>query len=90
MKNSVSLLILLTIAILFTTCKPKTQESTDTVTDSVSAPEATISRSVYGTLEDGTEISLYTLTNTASTIVTITNYGGIIVSIKTEDRNGIA
>ena len=89
MKNSVfSLLMVFALAILFTTCKPKTQESSDTLTDSVSAPEATITRSAYGKLEDGTEISLYTLTNAAGTVATITNYGGIIVSIKTEDRNG--
>jgi aldose 1-epimerase len=90
MKNPVlSLLIVFIFAILVTACTPKVQESADTVTDSVSTPEATTSRAVYGNLADGTEISLYTLTNTAGTIVTITNYGGIIVSIKTEDRNGI-
>lgn len=89
MKNSaLSLLMVFTIAILFTTCKSKTQESSDTLTDSASTNEATITRSAYGKLEDGTEISLYTLTNTAGTVVTITNYGGIIVSIKTEDKNG--
>src|SRR5688572_14161180 len=90
MKNPVlSLLIVFIFAILVTACTPKVQESADTVTDSVSTPEATTSRAVYGNLDDGTEISLYTLTNTAGTIVTITNYGGIVVSIKTEDRNGI-
>jgi aldose 1-epimerase len=89
MKNPVlSLLIVFIFAILVTACTPKVQESADTVTDSVSAPESTTSRSVYGKLDDGTEISLYTLTNTAGTTVTITNYGGIIVSIKTADRVG--
>ena len=89
MKNSAfSLLMVFTLAILFTTCKQKTQESNDTLTDSVSTTEATITRSAYGKLEDGTEISLYTLTNAAGTVATITNYGGIIVSIKTEDKNG--
>jgi len=89
MKNSAfSLLMVFTLAILFTTCKQKTQESSDTLTDSVSTAEATITRAPYGKLEDGTEISLYTLTNAAGTIATITNYGGIIVSIKTHDKNG--
>ena len=89
MKNSAfSLLMVFTLAILFTSCKTKTQESSDTLTDSVSTTEATITQSPYGKLEDGTEISLYTLTNSAGTVATITNYGGIIVSIKTEDKNG--
>src|SRR5687768_15390379 len=89
MKNyRFSLLSVLMLSILFTSCKPKQQESTDTMTDTVSAPEATATRSVYGKLDDGTEISLYTLTNTAGTIATVTNYGGIIVSIKTPDKNG--
>ena len=89
MKNSrFSLLMVFTVAILFTTCKPKTQEFSNTLTDSVSTTEATITRSDYGKLEDGTEISLYTLSNAAGTVATITNYGGIIVSIKTQDKNG--
>jgi aldose 1-epimerase len=89
MKNSAfSLLMVFTLAILFATCKPKTQESSDTPTDSVSTTEATITRSSFGKLEDGKEISLYTLTNAAGTVATITNYGGIIVSIKTKDKNG--
>ena len=89
MKNAAfSLLMVFTLAILFTTCKPKTKESSDTLTDSDSTTEATITRSAFGKLEDGTEISLYTLTNAAGTVATITNYGGIIVSIKTEDKNG--
>lgn len=90
MKNAVrSLSIFFIFAVVFTACKPKSQESSDTATDSVSTPEATTSRAPFGKLDDGTEISLYTLTNTAGTVVTITNYGGIIVSIKTEDRNGM-
>jgi len=89
MKNAAfSLLMVFTLAILFITCKQKTQESSDTLTDSDSTTEATITRSAFGKLEDGTEISLYTLTNAAGTVATITNYGGIIVSIKTEDKNG--
>ena len=89
MKNArFSLLMVFTLAILFTTCKPKSQESSDTLTDSVSTTEGTITRSDFGKLEDGTQISLYTLTNAAGTVATITNYGGIVVSIKTHDKNG--
>jgi len=83
-----SFLIALTFAVIFTACKPKSQDTSDIVSDSVSVPEAKTSREVYGKLADGTEISLYTLTNTVGTTATITNYGGIVVSLKTEDRNG--
>ena len=89
MKNyASSLLIAWIFAFVFMACKPKSQETTETA-DSASVPEAQTSRAPYGTLADGTEVSLYTLTNTLGTTATITNYGGIIVSLKTEDRNGI-
>lgn len=57
--------------------------------DSTTTPDATISRADFGKLSDGTSVSLYTLTNKLGTVMTVTNYGGIIVSLKTEDRNGI-
>lgn len=38
---------------------------------------------------DGQEVSLYTLTNERDFEVTITNYGGALVSLKTPDRNGL-
>ncbi len=56
--------------------------------DSTATPEATTSRADYGKLQDGTAISLYTLTNTAGTVMKVTNYGGIIVSLNVEDKNG--
>ena len=37
---------------------------------------------------DGQQVSLYTLTNERGFEVTITNYGGAVVSLKTPDRNG--
>jgi aldose 1-epimerase len=89
MKNyASSLLVAWIFAILFTACKPKSQETSEVSQDSLSTPAAKTSRAVYGKLEDGTEISLYTLTNKAGTTATITNYGGIVVSLKTQDRNG--
>jgi aldose 1-epimerase len=89
MKKYLSpLMIVFTLAILFSACKPKQQDSPDMSSDSTATPEATTSRTDYGKLQDGTAISLYTLTNTAGTVMTVTNYGGIIVSLKTEDKNG--
>jgi aldose 1-epimerase len=42
----------------------------------------------FGKMPDGTPVDLYTLTNGKGMEVKITNYGGIVVSIKTPDRNG--
>jgi aldose 1-epimerase len=45
-----------------------------------------ITKKNFGSI-DGQEISLYTLTNERGFEVTITNYGGAVVSLKTPDRN---
>lgn len=51
------------------------------------APAVAISHSLFGHLSDGTAVELYTLKSDALE-VSITNYGGRIVSLKTADRNG--
>lgn len=48
----------------------------------------TMIKETFGKLPDGTAVDLYTLANRSGMEVKITNYGGIIVSIKTPDRNG--
>ena len=42
----------------------------------------------FGILENGQDVVLYTLRNSAGMQVQITNYGGTITSIKVPDRNG--
>ncbi len=42
----------------------------------------------FGTTADGAEVSLYTLKNRAGMEATITNYGGIVVSLRVPDRMG--
>ena len=46
-----------------------------------------ITKKYFGTA-DGQEIYLYTLANERGLEVSITNYGGAVVSLKTADRNG--
>ena len=48
-----------------------------------------IIKQVFGQLPDNTAIDLFTLTNKQGTQVQITNYGAIITSIKTHDKQGI-
>ena len=45
-------------------------------------------KSAFGKMKDGQPVGLYTLTNTGGMEVAITNYGGIVVSIKAPDRSG--
>ena len=47
-----------------------------------------ISKRPFGNAPDGTPAELFTLKNAAGAVATITNYGGIIVSLKVPDRNG--
>lgn len=47
-----------------------------------------INKTHYGNLQDGTQVQLFTLTNSNSMTVKIMNYGGTIVSIEVPDRDG--
>jgi aldose 1-epimerase len=49
---------------------------------------AGITSKPFGTTKSGTPVTLYTLTNANGLEATITNYGGIIVSLKTPDKTG--
>ena len=49
---------------------------------------ATVTSEVYGATSDGEEALLFTLTNSNGEEVRITNYGGIVVSLKVLDKNG--
>ncbi|PYU84356.1 MAG: hypothetical protein DMG50_04845, partial [Acidobacteria bacterium] len=42
----------------------------------------------FGKTPDGQPIDLYVLTNKSGAEVSITNYGGAVVSLKVPDRNG--
>ncbi len=48
----------------------------------------TITKEAYGTLADGQQADLYTLTNSDSMVVQITNYGGIITKWMVPDQDG--
>lgn len=47
-----------------------------------------ITRSHFGKTAEGIEINLFTLQNDNKVTVKVSNYGGIITSIKTPDKNG--
>lgn len=51
-------------------------------------PEVKVEKSVFGQLPDGRAVELYTLTNENGAEVKITNYGGIVTSLKVPDKEG--
>lgn len=50
--------------------------------------EKGITREPFGKLQDGTSVSLYTLSNGKGAVMKVMNYGGIIQSLIIPDRNG--
>jgi len=47
-----------------------------------------ITKSLFGKMNDGLDVELFTLTNNNQVTIKITNYGAIITSIETPDKNG--
>ena len=64
---------LLILAVIFTSCNRQ---------------ESSMMKQSFGKTPDGTEVFLYTLRNKSGMEARITNYGGIVVSLLTKDRNG--
>ncbi|MES1262577.1 MAG: aldose epimerase family protein [Acidobacteriota bacterium] len=50
----------------------------------------TVKKSDFGKMPDGTPVALYTLTGSNGLEARIITYGGILVSLKTPDRKGVA
>ena len=51
--------------------------------------EETVEKKVFGTLKDGTEVSLYSFTNRNQMTMTVTELGAILVSLTLPDRDGV-
>ena len=54
----------------------------------IAQAQATVTKQSFGKTEAGENIDLYTLRNTHGVEAKITNYGGIVVSLKVPDRDG--
>lgn len=55
---------------------------------SMSPTSGNVTGAPFGTMPDGTPVTLYTLRNASGVEATICNYGGIVTSLKVPDRNG--
>jgi aldose 1-epimerase len=53
------------------------------------AAKATVTKSSYGVLPDGTAIDLFTLTNASGMQLNAITFGGAVTSIKVPDRKGV-
>jgi aldose 1-epimerase len=71
-------------AVLWTgcTCAAKKSQSTD------GKGSMNIQESKFGTMPDGQQVSLYTLTNAKGAVAKITNYGAIVTELWVPDKNG--
>lgn len=79
---------LLTCIMISQACKKKEEPATLT-TDSVSEATANITKTAFGKLPDGQDVSLYTLKNKSGMELHVTNYGGIVTSLKVADKDGV-
>ena len=71
-----------------TGCGKKENTAAQTETTSKGQEGTSIMKESFGTAPSGEEVQLYTLTNKNGVIVKITNYGAIVTSIITPDKNG--
>jgi aldose 1-epimerase len=76
------ILLLTTAALALTSCeKPSSPESGD-------PGRPGVTREVWGKMPDGREVALFTLTNANGLRACVTEYGAILVSMETPDRQG--
>jgi aldose 1-epimerase len=68
-------------------CNPRSQEQSQE-TQSAQGLSRGISVAPFGKMNDGTPVSLYTLSNGKGMTMKVMNYGGILVSLIVPDRDG--
>jgi aldose 1-epimerase len=79
----------------FTGCSPKPSQEQTTTADSSSTDSSStekmqamhLTKQAFGNTQDGTAVDLYTLTNGNGMTAKITNYGCIVTSLITPDKN---
>jgi aldose 1-epimerase len=91
MKRNVLAAMLLSLAGLAWGCSGASenqQENQAQETTQSEQPTRSLTRTDFGTMQDGTKAALFTLTNEKGTELAITTYGGIITSLKVADNRG--
>ncbi len=85
LPGKVSLWLICSSLVLFTGCR---MDQKSGGADLQPGGKGSMKKESFGQLANGTAVDIYTLTNTNGVEARITNYGGIIVSLKTPDRAG--
>jgi aldose 1-epimerase len=76
------------LIIFMFSCKTNTEVKSTATETKAQTDTASVIVTHFGELQDGTPMSLYTLTNTNRVSMSVINYGGIITSIMAPDKNG--
>jgi aldose 1-epimerase len=87
MKHRSLILLFGASSLLFVKCNSKTENTSMADTTRVET-KAKVSSSPFGTLPDGTAVSLFTVINANGMKMTVMNYGGVITSLTAPDKNG--
>ena len=85
-ERSMRSLPLYLLAFLLFGCQSESRQAQ--TTDPMANSSSMITENSYGETANGIPVSLYTLKNNAGMEVDITNYGGIITSMRVPDRDG--
>jgi aldose 1-epimerase len=76
------------LIIFMFSCKTNTEVKSTATETTAQTDTASVIVTHFGELQDGTPMSLYTLTNTNRVSISVINYGGIITSVMAPDKNG--
>ncbi|MBT1703586.1 aldose epimerase family protein [Chryseosolibacter indicus] len=85
MINKINAFLLLTILII--SCNPKKEVNTETKQADSLTTRGSVESAPFGTMPDGTQVSVFTLTNSNGVKMKVINYGGIITSLSVPDKN---
>ena len=83
--KQIILLSLMSAAVLILSCKKEQKISEE---NQVQKATHSVTTSSFGVLPDGKAVTRYTLRNVNGTELSVINYGGIITSLKTIDKQG--
>ena len=73
---------------MFFACTTQDEKEKQTTFLMKGKEKMSVNKDVFGKLDDGTEIDLYTLENSQKVTVKIINYGATVVALETADREG--
>ena len=88
MKKRLLPLLLGATALAFLQCNSKKSEDKAMADTTQVEKKSGVSSVPFGKLPDGTQVSLFSLTNASGMKMTVMNYGGIITSLTAPDKNG--